>query len=156
MNRIGVGLLGALMLGAPAPQRLSAQWPDPRVAAAEIARAWQGHDFGTLVGGARVEIRLPGISASGPVPPEQARVLLAGYVRGAEEVSVEVMSVMEVSQVSGYAELRRRYRPRGVGEPAEETILVGLVRTRLREGAGEGAFGPWRVEVVQAGGPRGR
>jgi hypothetical protein len=126
------------------------------VAATEIARAWQGHDFGSLVGGGRVEIRLPGISASGPVPPEQAMVLLSGYVRGAEEVAVEVISVLEVSEVSGYAELRRRFRPGGVGEPVEETILVGLVRTRTPEGPGGQGFGPWRVEVVQAAGSRGR
>ncbi|HWA40106.1 MAG TPA: hypothetical protein VG712_00750, partial [Gemmatimonadales bacterium] len=113
--RTVVAALALLLLLSPV--RLSAQGDrsTSRGAAEQVARAWQGHDFAALVGGARVEIRLPGISASGPVPPEQARVLLAGYVRGAEEVAVEVTSVMEVSPVSGYAELRRRFRPGGVG-----------------------------------------
>jgi hypothetical protein len=131
-----------------APVRLCAQEDLPSRAAA-AATAWRSHDFVTLVGGGRVEIRLPGVSASGPVPAEQAVVLLRGHVRGATEVSVEVTSAVAVSEVSGFAELRRRFRTGRVGEEGEETILLGFVR------GGPGGAG-WRLEVVQVVGSRGR
>ncbi len=117
--------------------------------AAAAATAWRAHEFGTLVGGARVEIRLPGVSASGPVPAEQAGALLRGHVRGATEVSVEVTSAVAVSEVSAFAELRRRFRTGRVGEEGEETILLGFIR------GGPGGEG-WRLEVVQVVGRRGR
>lgn len=155
MRRLALGLVGLLLWGASAPRGLRAQadWSTARGAAEQAARAWQAHDFPTLLGGGRVELRLPGVSAAGPIPAEQAGVLLQGYVRGDIEVSVEVLSVREVGELSGYAELRRRFRPNGVGEPVEEVVLIGLVRNRtVRSDGGPGAqnYGPWRVEVVQA------
>lgn len=156
MRRSVLAFAGLVSVSVPAPQRLSAQWTTSREAATEIARAWQTHDFAGLVRGARVEIRLPGVSAAGPVPAEQAVVLLSGYVRGVEEIGVDVVSVLEVSEFSGYAELRRRFRRGGVGDPVEETILVGLVRGRTGGGPDGGGPGAWRVEVVQAVVARGR
>ena len=161
MKRIVLGLLGLVWFSAQAPKRLSAQadWSTSRGAAEQAARAWRAHDFSSLVGGARVELRMPGVSAAGPIPAEQAVVLLQEYVRGDTEVGVEVASVSEVGELSGYAELRRRYRPRGADAPVEEVVLIGLVRSRTvrasTDPAGQ-AYGLWRVEVVQAGGGRGR
>lgn len=136
-------LLGTLGT-APAPQRLSAQADLPEAAAA-AATAWARHDFGSLVGGARVEVRIPGVSASGPLPGDQVVALLSTYVRDAEEVEVAVVTALAVSEVSGYAELRRRFRRAGVGLPQEETILLGFTRAK-RTG---GSWGAWVVGVVQ-------
>ena len=153
--------LVTLLLCVRAPVRLCAQadWSTSRGAADQAARAWLSHDFSSRVGGGRVELRMPRVSAAGPIPAEQAVVLLQQYVRGDTEVSVEVASVSEVGELSGYAELRRRYRPRGAQEPVEEVVLIGLVRSRAVRSAVEPAaqtYGLWRVEVVQAGGGRGR
>jgi hypothetical protein len=144
-------MIRGLVLGllcASAPLRLCAQDDLPARAQAAAA-AWRAHDFASLLGGGRVEIRLPGISASGPVPADQAGVILRGHVRGATEVAVEVTSAVAVSEVSGFAELRRRFRTGRVGEEGEETILLGFVR-----GGPGGAA--WRLEVVQVVGSRGR
>ena len=160
MRRASIAFV-ALLLCVRAPERLGAQadWSTSRGAAEQAARAWRAHDFSALVGGGRVELRMPGVSAAGPIPAEQAVVLLQEYVRGDTEESVEVASVSEVGDLSGYAELRRRYRPRGAQEPVEEVVLIGLVRNRtVRAGVEPPAptYGLWRVEVVQAGGGRGR
>jgi hypothetical protein len=144
-------MIRGLVLGlvcVSAPLRLCAQEELPTRAAA-AATAWRSHDFGALVGGARVEVRLPGISASGPVPADQAVVLLRRHVRGATEVGVEVTSAVAVSEVSGFAELRRRFRTGRVGEEGEETILLGFVR------GGPGGPG-WRLEAAHGVGGRGR
>lgn len=152
-----VAALGAAALAAPLRLSAQANWATSRGAADQTARAWGAHNFSALVGGGRVELRLPGVSAAGPIPAEQAVVLLQEYVRGDVEVSVEVISVSEVGELSGYVELRRRYRPRGAEEPVEEVVLIGLVRNRgVRATMDPGAqtYGLWRVEVVQAGGAR--
>lgn len=160
IRRTSIALV-TLLLCVRAPVRLCAQadWSTSRGAAVQVARAWRAHDFSYLVGRARVELRMPGVSAAGPIPAEQAVVLLQEYVRGDTEVSVEVASVSEVGDLSGYVEIRRRYRPRGAQEPVEEVVLIGLVRSRAVRSAVEPAaqtYGLWRVEVVQAGGGRGR
>ena len=152
-------LIAALCASAPLRLCAQADWSTSRGAADQAARAWRGHNFSALVGGGRVELRMPGVSAAGPIPAEQAVVLLQEYVRGDTEESVEVASVSEVGELSGYAELRRRYRPRGAQEPVEEVVLIGLVRSRAVRPAMDPAsqtYGLWRVEVVQAGGGRGR
>lgn len=138
-------LVGALFT-VPAPQRLSAQ-TDVAALAASVAAAWARHDFASVVGDGRVELRIAGVSAAGPLPPDQARALLAAYVRDAEEVAVTVVTATDVAGGSGYAELRRRYRRRGVNDPVEESILLGFAR-------GAGANGVWRVTVVEIAGAR--
>lgn len=157
----GAPLLCAILaLTAQAPQRLCAQapWSTLDGAAREVAAKWSTHDFAGVVPPGRVEIRLPGTSGSGPVPAEQAVVMLAGYVRGAVESSVTVTSAMEVSPTSGFAELRRRYRPEPVGGEVEETILIGFERSRGAAGGREGTaeFSEWRVTVIQMVGAGGR
>ncbi|MEO6067483.1 MAG: hypothetical protein ABIQ41_05835 [Gemmatimonadales bacterium] len=147
---IALLLLGALV-SASAPQRLSAQ-SDVATVAATAAAAWAQHDFRLLVGGGRVEVRIPGVSASGPLPGDQAAALLSTYVRDAVEVEVSVVTAMTVSDISGYAELRRRFRRAGVGEPQEETLLLGFTRSR----GVDGSWGPWGVGVVQLAGGTGR
>ena len=159
MIRRAVVAGATLLLCVRAPVRLCAQadWSTSRGAAEQVARAWRAHDFASLVGGGRVELRMPGVSAAGPIPSEQAVVLLQEYVRGDTEVSVEVLSVSEVGELSGYAELRRRYRPRGAEAPVDEVVLIGLVRNRAVRASMDPAaqtYGLWRVEVVQAGGGR--
>jgi hypothetical protein len=153
------------ILCASLPLRLSAQAGDCgyqparvcaekelRVFAATAATAWAGHDFAGVVGEGRVEVRIAGVSAAGPLPSDQATAVLVNHVRGAEEVEVAVVTVMAVSDVSGYAELRRRFRPAGVGGAQEETILLGFTRSK---GVG-GSLGPWAVGVVEVVGREGR
>ena len=124
------------------PQRLSAQ-TDVNSLATTVAAAWARHDFVTVVGGGRVELRIAGVSAAGPLPSDQAAALLTGYARGAQEIEVGVVTATAVSDGTGYAQLRRQYRRQGVGEPREETILLGLVRS---------PGGEWRVSVVEVSG----
>lgn len=144
------GLLVTLFC-ASAPLRLSAQ-ADLRALASTAANAWAAHDFAGVVGTGRVEVRIAGVSAAGPLPSDQARALLVNHVRGAQEVEVVVVTVLAVSELSGYAELRRRFRPARVGEAQEETILLGFTRAK---GAG-GSLGPWGVGVVEVVGRMGR
>lgn len=124
------------------PQRLSAQ-AEVNSLATTIAAAWARHDFVTVVGGGRVELRIAGVSAAGPLPSDQAAALLTGYARGTEEIEVGVVTATAVSDGTAYAQLRRLYRRQGVGEPREETILLGLVRS---------PGGEWRVSVVEVSG----
>ena len=109
-----LAFIAVVLFSAPAPQRLSAQ-SDLRALAATAATAWTAHDFAGVVGAGRVEVRIPGVSAAGPLPSDQAVALLVNHVRGAEEVEVTVVTVLAISEVSGYAELRRRFRQAGVG-----------------------------------------
>ena len=146
MKRLLFAVLGGALFTAPAPQRLSAQADVPALAAA-VAAAWARHDFASVVGDGRVELRIAGVSAAGPLPPDQARALLAAYVRDADEVAVTVVTATEVGGGAGYAELLRRYRRRGVNDPVVETILLGLAR-------GAGGGGVWRVTVVEISGAR--
>ncbi len=146
-----VTLSALVLFSAPAPQRLSAQ-SDLRALAATAATAWAAHDFAGVVGTGRVEVRIPGVSAAGPLPSDQAVALLVNHVRGAEEVEVTVVTVLAISEVSGYAELRRRFRPAGVGGAQDETVLLGFTRAK---GAG-GGVGPWGVGVVEVVGRSGR
>ncbi len=134
-----------------APARLSAQ-TDLRALAATAASAWTAHDFARVVGAGRVEVRISGVSAAGPLPSDQAVAVLVNHVRGAEEVEVTVVTVLAVSELSGYAELRRWFRPVGVGGSQEETVLLGFTRAK---GAG-GNLGPWGVGVVEVVGRSGR
>jgi hypothetical protein len=136
---------------AAAPLRLCAQ-SDLAAVAANAASAWSRHDFAGLVRGARVEVRIPGVSAAGPLPGDQAVALLAAYVRDAAEVEVTVTTAMSVSELSGYAELRRRFRRAGVGDVQEDTVLLGFNRVRR----GDGTVGEWTVGVVQVVGRGGR
>jgi hypothetical protein len=136
-------LLGALC-SASAPQRLSAQ-SDLSAVAGSVAAAWSRHDFAAVVGTGRVELRIAGISAAGPLPADQAIALLSAYARDAEELEVAVVTATAVSDVSGYAQLRRRYRRRGGDATLEETLLLGLVR-------GAGSDAAWRISVVEASG----
>lgn len=151
MKRALALLLFLVLASASAPQRLSAQF-DLSAVASGAAAAWAQHDFRSLVGGGRVEVRIPGVSASGPLPADQVVALLSSYVRDAEEVEVRVVTAMGVSELSGYAELRRRFRRAGVGEPQEESVLLGF--TRVRRASGE--LGPWGVGVIQVVGRAGR
>jgi len=144
MRRLLASLGLALLFGAPAPQRLSAQ-TDLNALAASVAAAWARHDFAGVVGPGRVELRIAGVSAAGPIPPDQAAALLAAYARESEEIQVVVATATPVGEGSGYAELRRRYRRRGVGDPLEETILLGFVK-------GAGPEGIWQVSVVEVSG----
>ena len=157
--------LALALLCAVAPLRLNAQGADCgyqparvcaerelRALAASAAAAWTGHDFAGVVGGGRIEVRIPGVSAAGPLPSDQAVALLVNHVHGSEEVEVVVVTVLAVSDVSGYAELRRRFRPAGVGEPQEETVLLGFTRTK---GVG-GGYAAWGVGVVEVVGRSGR
>jgi len=105
-----------------------------------------------VIGEGRVEVRIAGVSAAGPLPSDQAIAVLANHVRGTEEVEVTVVTVLAVSDLSGYAELRRRFRPAGVGEVQEETLLLGFTRAK---GVG-GGMGPWVVGVVEVVGRNGR
>ena len=150
----------AVLASFAAPARVTAQEPAPLpVMARELADRWRRHDFVGMIGDGRVELRLPGISAAGPVPAEQAVVLLEGYAREAEELEATVTSAMEVTTTSAYVQITRRYRRQGVGEPITGAILLGLERNRLPRGPGEGdreVFGPWRVTVVQVPGSGGR
>ena len=136
---------------AAAPLRLCAQ-SDLGALAATAASAWAAHDFAGVVGTGRVEVRISGVSAAGPLPSDQAVALLVNHVRGAEEVEVTVVTVMAVSELSGYAELRRRFRQARVGGAQEETVLLGFTRAK---GAG-GSLGPWEVGVVEVVGRSGR
>ena len=145
------GRLLLAILCATAPTRLSAQSDLASVASAAAA-AWTRHDFAGVVGGSRVEVRIPGVSASGPLPGDQAVALLAAYVRDADEVEVSVITALAVSDQSGYAELRRRFRRAGVGEPHEETLLLGFTRVHRPDGE----WGEWVVGVVQVVGRGGR
>lgn len=135
------------------PLRASGQqFPPLAIAAREFADQWQRHDFQGIVGGGRVEIQLPEVAGSGPVPAQQAVVLLRGYVREAEELDTRVASAMEVTPVTAYVQLARRYRRQRVEAPLEETILLGLERSRVARIPGaedQEAFGAWRVTVVQ-------
>jgi hypothetical protein len=61
-----------------------------------------------------------------------------------------VVTATSVGGGSGYAQLRRRFQRRGVGDPIEESILLGFAQ-------GAGGDGVWRVSVVEvSGGDRGR
>ena len=142
MKRVLLALLLAPVFAAPAPTRLSAQ-TDVTSLATTVAAAWARHDFVTVGGGGRVELRIAGVSAAGPLPSDQAAALLTGYARGAQEIEVAVVTATAVSDGTGYAQLRRQYRRQGVGEPREETILLGLVRS---------PGGEWRVSVVEVSG----
>lgn len=126
-----------------APVRLAAQSDLPALAQ-QIASAWERHDFGAIVGTARVELRIPGVAAAGPIPGDQATALLLAYVRDASEIQVSVVSSDAVSEGSGYAQLRRSYRRGGAGEPQEDSILLGFTR-----GAGRKE---WVLTVVQVSG----
>lgn len=149
MRRLFLSFGLVLLIAAPAPQRLSAQ-TDLEGLVASVASAWARHDFAGVVGTGRVELRIAGVSAAGPLPPDQASALLAAYVRDADEVEVGVVTARAVSESSGYAELRRSFRRRGVGDPLRESILLGLVRS-------PGASGVWQVSVVEvSGAQRGR
>lgn len=149
--RFAVACAAVPLCAWSAPERLGAQAPLIAIAH-DLARQWKRHDFEGIVGGGRVEIRSPGVSASGPVPAEQAVVLLRGYVRDDVELDAIVASAMEVSEASGYVQIRRNFRRAGAGDPVQETILIGLERTH----AGDGGGGVWRVTVVQVSGGGGR
>lgn len=151
MRRLIIVLAVLVLFSAPAPQRLSAQ-TDLGALAMAAATAWAGHDFAGVVGTGRVEVRIPGVSAAGPLPSDQAIALLVNHVRGAEEVEVTVVTVMAVSELSGYAELRRRFRPVGVGGAQEETVLLGFTRAK----GAAGSLGPWGVGVIEVVGRSGR
>ncbi|MBW8772838.1 MAG: hypothetical protein JF590_06060, partial [Gemmatimonadetes bacterium] len=81
-----------LLLCAPAPLRLAAQGNDCgyrparvcaeeelRALAASAATAWAGHDFAGVVGTGRVEVRITEVSASGPLPGDQAIAVLVNH-----------------------------------------------------------------------------
>ena len=146
MRRILLSFLVGALFSAPAPQRLSAQ-SDLNALAASVAAAWSRHDFAGVVGSGRVELRISGVSAAGPLPADQATALLAAYARETEEVSVVVVTATPVGPESGYAELRRSYRRRGAGDPLQESILLGFVK-------GPGPEGVWQVSVVEITGTR--
>lgn len=132
-----------------APARLSAQ-TDLSTVAQQVASAWTRHDFGAIIGSARVELRIPGVAAAGPIPGEQARALLTAYVRDAEEIEITVTGFDAVSGGSGYAQLRRKFRRGGAGEPQEDSILLGY--SKQGGGQGEGGRGGWVLTVIQISG----
>jgi hypothetical protein len=144
MRRALITLLLGLFFSAPVPGRLSAQ-SDLSTVASAVAAAWSRHDFATVVGTGRVELRISGVSAAGPLPADQAIALLSAYARDAEEIEVTVVAATAISDLSGYAQLRRRYRRRGADTPLVETLLLGLVR-QVGPDAG------WRISVVEASG----
>lgn len=144
MRRALIGLLLGVLFSAQAPERLCAQSDLSSVATA-VAAAWSRHDFAAVVGTGRVELRIAGVSAAGPLPADQAIALLNAYARDAEEIEVTVVTATAISDLSGYAQLRRRYRRRGADAPLEETLLLGLVRQ-------VGTDAAWRISVVEASG----
>lgn len=146
MKHYRLALLAGALFTVAAPRPLSAQ-ADVAALVSSVAAAWSRHDFAAVVGEARVELRIAGVSAAGPLPADQAVALLTGYVRDAEEVEVSVVNATDLGGGTAYAELRRRYRRRGVADPVEESILLGLAR-------GAGAGGAWRVTVVEISGTR--
>jgi hypothetical protein len=100
------------------------------VTAQRMARAWQRHDFGTLLApGSDVTIVLPGGQRSAPLDPAQAAEVLRGFVEGTHEESAEVTVVRTVSDDRAYIEVERVFAPRGTAQLQLQTIYVELRRT---------------------------
>lgn len=133
---VGCGVVRRLssvvvLLTAFASAPLSAQSADSLLVAAQrIARTWQRHDFGQMLGaGADISVVLPGRQRSAPLEPAQAAELLRGYVEGAHEESSEVVVVRTVSETRAYVEVERIFAPRGTAILQQNTIFVELRRT---------------------------
>ena len=122
--------LGLALLCATAPLRLSAQGDLADVSSA-AADAWRSHSFAAMVQGGRIQVTLPGVAPSTPVAPDQAAALLQSYVRGAEEVEVQVVNASQVGSDAAFVELGRRYRQAGSQEVRSETILLAYRRRPL-------------------------
>jgi hypothetical protein len=96
-----------------------------------VADAWARHDFAEVVRGERVAVAVPGVRRASAAPAEQVAAVLSGYVRGAEELGVTVVTAQVLGDGAGYVELERRYRPAGAGEEIRDRILLSY-----RGGAG--------------------
>lgn len=112
------------------PLGLSAQGDLSSVSNA-AADAWRSHSFAAMVQGGRIQVTLPGVAPSTPVAPDQAAALLQSYVRGAEEVEVQVVNASQVGSDAAFVELARRYRQAGSQEIRSETILLAYRRRPL-------------------------
>lgn len=120
-------VLLVMLLG---PGALLAQQPLRPVA--ERARtAINRGQFDGLFGAPRVQLRLPGVEPSAPVPPAQAEAALRDAFQGSETSGVTLEGFRQTGPDQGYVELRREYRL--PGSPARRThqILLGY---RLVEG----------------------
>lgn len=102
--------------------------------AGEAARiAWERRDLAGFVGASgtgRLLVILPQGRESAPVTADQAKAMLASYVQGTQEVTIEMEGAREVDSLQGYVELRRRYLMVGLPGVREATILLGYRRGR--------------------------
>jgi len=122
-----LAILGFLV-GGLTPLR--AQAPGLAEAAQAARRAWAAHDVAGVVGSSdRLLLQLPGVAPSGPVERAQAAAMLAGYLKGYEEVTTEVRAVRELGTSGGFVELRRRFRVVGTTEIRSQGVLLSY---RLR------------------------
>jgi hypothetical protein len=104
---------------------LGAQAPGLAEAAESARRAWAAHDVVGVVGSSdRLLLQLPGVAPSGPVERAQAAAMLAGYLKGYEEVTTEIKTMRELGSGGGFVELRRRFRVIGTTEIRSQGVLL--------------------------------
>jgi hypothetical protein len=71
--------------------------------------------------------------------PGQATVLLEKYLKGAEELGLELVRVRRLADDHAYAEMARAYVVKGTSEERQERILFGFRQLR----------GIWRLREVR-------
>ncbi len=110
------------------------------VAVARARAAWIEHDVQALiVGSDTVRLRIPGVTVSASLQPEQAARLLDGYLDPAQERTFELVGVRRMADDHAYAEIARRYVVKGTEEELGETVFLGF---RHLDGA-------WRLREVR-------
>ena len=137
-----LGLVAACVLaGSPAGAQQVRQIDyELDVAVARARAAWIEHDVQALmVGSDTVRLRIPGVTVSASLQPEQAARLLDDYLDPAQERTFDLVDVRRMADDHAYAEIARRYVVKGTEEELGETVFLGF---RYLEGA-------WRLREVR-------
>jgi hypothetical protein len=137
-----LGLVAACVLAVPPAGAQEVRQIDYELdVAVERARAaWIEHDVQALiVGSDTVRLRIPEVTVSASLQPEQAARLLDGYLDPAQERSFELVGVRRMADDHAYAEIARCYVVKGTEEELGETVFLGF---RYLDGA-------WRLREVR-------
>lgn len=132
------GAMGLVVAVAPDPARGQAVRAALDSALEAVRVAWLAHEFEDVVlTSDTLRLQLPGVGRAPAVRPTQAARVLRDYLKSANEITLELVSVRSVDEDHAYAEMVRVYVVQGTADQRAETVFLGFRRVagqwRLRE-----------------------